>query len=148
MQGHSSGPQRGQRAKRAGPVVGTWTAPAPSLFLEPGLPQYHPRFQWTGAGACPSTVQVIARPGGLAGLAPGPKCQKVDRFLKNPHEMSIRSTKNADFLPFGYSIEGRLDLEGSWYGPRTPIQVIHEFGADRRRASPVSQKQVGAGPVW
>ena len=52
---------------------------------------------------------------------PRPKSQKVDRKFKIFHETGIRSTKNADFLPFGYSFERRIDLEGSRYGLEGPF---------------------------
>ena len=100
-----------------------------------------------GTSSPPCTGNNLDRAGGLAGPAPRSKCPKVDRIFKNLHEMSIRPTKNADFLPFGYSFERRIDLEGSRYGSETPIWRTHEFYPERCRASPASQKQVGAESV-
>ena len=50
-----------------------------------------------------------------------PKSEKVDGIFKIFHETGIRSTKNVDFLPFGYSFERRIDLEGSRYGLEGPF---------------------------
>ena len=108
---------------------------------EPELPQHRacfwnldcpstiPGFSGLVLGHAPARSGLLPVPGGLEGLAPGPKCQKVDRFLENPHEMSIRSMKKADFLRFGYSIERRIDLEGSRCGLEAPISNKMGLGA-------------------
>ena len=71
--------------------------------------------QVQGHGPAPSRLTPVSW-----GLA-GPNPQKVNEKFKILHETGIRSTKNADFLPFGYSFEWRIDLEGSRCGLEGPI---------------------------
>ena len=59
----------------------------------------------------------------------GQNPKKLMDFFKILHERGIRSTKKADLLPFGYSFERRIDLEGSGYGPGAPFLVKPRVGA-------------------
>ena len=126
VQGHSSDFARWPRCGPlewpcTKPLSGHWSGPAPS-----GIPV--------------DRCRGMSLHGASSGPAPRPKSPKVDRKFKILHETGIRSTKNADFLPFGYSFERRIDLEGSWSS---------NFGqtTGRCRATPVTRNQVGAGPL-